>query len=163
MVFASTFAVFATGRCWDQIQAIHRLSEAQRQDLRHARWHNRRRGRCLAPDRGGHRPDAHPAQHDRGRAGGRAGDLQDDQAFADWNGPCYMRMGTRWTSRSITDPETRFQDRQGQPPAGRRRRHRSSVAGSWSRAAWRRLRCWRSATSPPRSSTCHHQAPGRGA
>ena len=62
VVFASTFAVFATGRCWDQIRQSHRLSQAQRQDRCDPRGHHRRRRRRVPPDRGGRRADAHPAE-----------------------------------------------------------------------------------------------------
>ena len=70
--YASTFAIFATGRAYDQVRLGHRPQRAAGAGLRVARRAVAGRGRRLAPDDRGHRPDARDAED----AGGRAGRLQ---------------------------------------------------------------------------------------
>ena len=106
--YASTFAIFATSRSYDQVRLGIAHNEPQGPDRRLARRRLARRGRRLAPDDRGHRPDAGDAED----AGGRAGRLQPglhggDRVLRAFEGPMYMRFG-RPTTPFVYDeiPET---------------------------------------------------------
>ena len=70
--YASTFAIFATGRAYDQVRLGHRPQRAEGQGLRLPRRPVARRGRRLTSDDRGHRADARDAED----AGGGPGRLQ---------------------------------------------------------------------------------------
>ena len=70
--YASTFAIFATSRSYDQVRLGIAHNELQGPDRRLARGRLAGRGRRLAPDDRGHRPDAGDAED----AGVRARRLQ---------------------------------------------------------------------------------------
>ena len=70
--YASTFAIFATGRAYDQVRLGIAHNELRGARVRVSRRALARRGRRLAPDDRGHRADARDAQD----AGDRPGRLQ---------------------------------------------------------------------------------------
>ncbi len=160
-VFASTFAVFGTGRCYDQITAVHSLSEAQHQDRRVACGHHRRRRRRVAPDHRGHRAHARPAEHDRHRAGRRPRDVQGHQGRGEdaWAGLCAGRPGGRADDHR---PETDRSSSTTPRSCATGRTSRSSAAGSWS------SKCLEAAEELAKHGVdarvrqpAHDQAPGR--
>ena len=91
--YASTFAIFATGRAYDQVRRRHRPQRAAGAGVRLARRPVAGRGRRHAPDDRGHRPDARDAED----AGVVPADY--NQAYRavldsyDREGPMYMRFG----------------------------------------------------------------------
>ena len=68
--YCSTFAIFASGRAYDQVRLGHRPQRAEGADRRLSRGRLAGRGRRLAPDDRGHRADAGDAA-DAGRRPGR--------------------------------------------------------------------------------------------
>jgi transketolase len=106
-VFASTFAVFATGRCWDQI----------RQSICYPKLNVK-----ICATHAGITVGGDGASHQTGEDVALMrtlpnmtvvvpADAQEaykvTRAFADWNGPCYMRMG-RLDFPTVTDAEAQF-------------------------------------------------------
>ena len=107
VVFASSFAVFATGRCWDQI----------RQSIAYPKLNVK-----ICATHAGITVGGDGASHQTGEDVALMrtlpnmtvvvpADAQETyktiKTFADWPGPCYMRMG-RLDFPVITDPETPF-------------------------------------------------------
>lgn len=93
VVFASTFAVFATGRCWDQIrQSIAYPKLNVKICATHA-------GITVGGDGASHQTGEDVAlmrtlpNFTVGVPADAAEAFKMTKAFADWNGPCYMRMG----------------------------------------------------------------------
>jgi transketolase len=93
VVFASTFAVFATGRCWDQIrQSIAYPKLNVKICATHA-------GITVGGDGASHQTGEDVAlmrtlpNFTVGVPSDAAEAFKMTKAFADWNGPCYMRMG----------------------------------------------------------------------
>jgi transketolase len=106
-VFASTFAVFATGRCWDQV----------RQSICYPKLNVK-----ICATHAGITVGGDGASHQTGEDVALMRTLPNmtvvvpadaletykvTRAFAEWNGPCYMRMG-RLDFPVITDPDTPF-------------------------------------------------------
>jgi len=106
-VFASTFAVFATGRCWDQI----------RQSICYPKLNVK-----ICATHAGITVGGDGASHQTGEDVALMRTLPNmtvvvpadapetykvTRAFADWNGPCYMRMG-RLDFPTVTDAEAQF-------------------------------------------------------
>ena len=71
--FASTFAMFATGRAWEQIRQTIAYGNLNVKIVASHGGVTRRRGRRLPPGGGGPGPDAHPPQHGGAGARGRSG------------------------------------------------------------------------------------------
>lgn len=106
-VFASTFAVFATGRCWDQI----------RQSICYPRLNVK-----ICATHAGITVGGDGASHQTGEdvalmrtlpnmtvvvPADAAEAYKVTRAFAEWNGPCYMRMG-RLDFPVVTDHDSHF-------------------------------------------------------
>jgi transketolase len=106
-VFASTFAVFATGRCWDQI----------RQSICYPKLNVK-----ICATHAGITVGGDGASHQTGEDVALMRTLPNmtvvvpadapetykvTRAFADWTGPCYMRMG-RLDFPTVTEPDVPF-------------------------------------------------------
>jgi transketolase len=107
IVFASTFAVFATGRCWDQIrQSIAYPKMNVKICATHA-------GITVGGDGASHQTGEDVAlmrtlpNFTVGVPADAMETYKMTRAFADWNGPCYMRMG-RLDFPVITELESSF-------------------------------------------------------
>jgi len=107
IVFASTFAVFATGRCWDQIrQSIAYPKMNVKICATHA-------GITVGGDGASHQTGEDVAlmrtlpNFTVGVPADAMETYKMTRAFADWNGPCYMRMG-RLDFPVITEAESSF-------------------------------------------------------
>ena len=100
--------------------AVGRLSEDEREDRRHPRRNQRRRRRRLAPDHGGHRPDAHPSEHDHRGPGGRHRSVQGDQGGGGAGRTVLSEDGAGRRSK-LHRPQHSFRDRQGYGAQGRHR------------------------------------------
>ena len=121
--FASTFAIFATGRAYDQIRLGIAHNELQDPDRREPRRRLAGRGRRLPPDDRGHRPDARDAKD----AGDRPRRLQPglrrdrDRLLRADEAPMYMRFGR--PSTPIVYKEIPDDARQGRRRAARGQGH----------------------------------------
>lgn len=107
VVFASSFAIFATGRCWDQIrQSIAYPKLNVKICATHA-------GITVGGDGASHQTGEDVAlmrtlpNFTVGVPADAPETYKMTRAFADWNGPCYMRMG-RLDFPTVTDPEVNF-------------------------------------------------------
>ncbi len=107
VVFASSFAVFATGRCWDQIrQSIAYPKLNVKICATHA-------GITVGGDGASHQTGEDIAlmrtlpNFTVGVPADAPETFKMTKVFADWSGPCYMRMG-RLDFPTVTDPEVPF-------------------------------------------------------
>jgi transketolase len=107
VVFASSFAVFATGRCWDQIrQSIAYPKLNVKICATHA-------GITVGGDGASHQTGEDIAlmrtlpNFTVGVPADGPETFKMTKTFAEWNGPCYMRMG-RLDFPTVTDPDVPF-------------------------------------------------------
>ena len=105
--FASTFAMFATGRAWEQIRQTIAYGNL---NVKIVASHG---GVTVGEDGGSHGggrpgPDAHPPQHGGAGPGGRPRNPGHDQVAAAYQGPVYMRTG-RMPLPVIHDGSYRFE------------------------------------------------------